>query len=156
MSSFTIPVNDPGAPSLQTFPDVIRGPTMDGFLRRDRFVYATSRRLLVSVPNYSTTDAGAVIVYRGQAALSEIITAKFRIVGYAEKGTVTVALTGGWSASQVYGTTAEAKSTVLSTTLLGNAYVSYQITITKTAGQPYVNVYGLSVYESRLNQVNLP
>jgi hypothetical protein len=57
MSSFTIPVNDPGAPRLQTFPDVIRGETMDGFLRRDRFVYATSRRLLVSVPNYSTTPA---------------------------------------------------------------------------------------------------
>jgi hypothetical protein len=156
MSSFTIPVNDPGAPRLQTFPDVIRGETMDGFLRRDRFVYATSRRLLVSVPNYSTTDSGAVIVYRGQAALSDIITAKFRIVGYAEKGTVNVALTGGWSATQVYGTTAEAKSTILSTTLLGNAYVSYQVTVTKTVGQPYVNLYGLAIYETRLLEVDLP
>jgi len=156
MSSFTIPANDPGAPRLQTFPDVIRGETMDGFLRRDRFVYATSRRLLVSVPNYSTTDSGAVIVYRGQAALSEIITGKFRIVGYAEKGTVTVALTGGWSASQVYGTTAEAKSTVLSTSLAGNAYVSYQITVTKTGGQPYVNLYGFAIYETRLLEADLP
>ena len=156
MSSFTVSINDPGAPRLQTFPDVIRGETMDGFLRRDRFVYATSRRLLVSVPNYSTTAAGAVIGYRGQAALSEIITAKFLVVGYAEKGTVTVTLTGGWSLSQVYGTTAEGKSNVLSTTLAGNAYVSYQITITKTPGQPYVNVYGLSVYETRLLEVDLP
>ena len=156
MSSFTIPVNDPGAPRLQTFPDVIRGETMDGFLRRDRFVYATSRRLLVSVPNYSTTDAGAVIVYRGQAALSDIITAKFRIVGYAEKGTVNVTLTGGWSLSQVYGTTAEGKSNVLSTTLLGNAYVSYQITVTKTVGQPYVNLYGFAIYETRLLEADLP
>lgn len=156
MSSFTIPVNDPGAPRLQTFPDVIRGGTMDTFLRRDRFVYATSRRLLVSVPNYSTTAAGAVIVYRGQAALSDIITGKFLVVGYAEKGTVTLGLTGGWSVSQVYGTTAEAKSNVLSTTLLGNAYVTYSITVTKTAGQPYVNLYGFSVYETRLPEVDLP
>ena len=156
MSSFTIPVNDPGAPRLQTFPDVIRGETMDGFLRRDRFVYSTSRRLLVSVPNYSTTASGAVIVYRGQAALSDIITAKFRVVGYAEKGTVNVTLTGGWSVTQVYGTTAEGKSSVLSTSLAGNAYVSYQITVTKTPGQPYVNLYGFAIYETRLPEADLP
>lgn len=156
MSSFTIPVNDPGAPRLQTFPDVIRGETMDGFLRRDRFVYSSSRRLLFSLPNYSTTAAGAVIVYKGYAPLSQIITGKFWIVGYAEKGTVDVALSGGGSVSQVYGTTAEGKSSFLSTGLLGNAYVAYQVTVTKTGGQPYVNLYGLSVYESRLNQVDLP
>jgi hypothetical protein len=156
MSAFTIPDDDPGAPRLQTFPDVIRGETMDGFLRRDRFVYATSRRLLVSVPNYSTTAAGAVVVFQGQAPLSQIITTRFWIVGYAEKGTVTISLTGWGSTSQVYGTTAEAKSTLINTALFGNSYVSYQITVTKTGGQPYVNLYGLSIYEERLREVYLP
>ena len=156
MSSFTIPVNDPGAPRLQTFPDVIRGETMDGFLRRDRFVYATSRRLLVSVPNYSTTAAGAVIVYRGYAPLSEIITGKFWIVGYAEKGTVDIALLGSVTTSQVYGTTAEGKSSLAATAILGNSYQGYEITVTKTGGQPYVNLYGLAIYEESLKEVDLP
>jgi hypothetical protein len=40
--------------------------------------------------------------------------------------------------------------------LLGNAYVSYQVTVTKTVGQPYVNLYGLAIYETRLLEVDLP
>lgn len=154
MASFIIPTNDPGSPRYQTFPEVIRGETMDGFLRRDRFVYATSRRLLFSVPNYSTTDAGAVIVYQGFAPLSAITTKKFWIVGYAEKGTVTVSLGGTWAAT--YGVTAEAKSALVTTTLFPNIYAAFTVTVAKTAGQPYVNLYGLSVYEQRLQTADLP
>jgi len=156
MSSFVIPTNDPGAPRNQSNPEVIRGETVDTFLRRDRFVYATSRRLLVSLPNYSTTSSGAVVVFQGQAPLSPIITTQFWIVGYAEKGTVTISLAGWGSTSQVYGTTAEAKSTLINTALFGNSYQSYQITVTKTGGQPYVNLYGLSIYEERLTSADLP
>ena len=155
MSSFVIPTNDPGAPRNQTFPEVIRGETMDGFLRRDRFVYATSRRLLVSVPNYSTTDAGTVTVYQGYAPLSPNITGKFWIVAYAEKGTVTVSFAAG-TTTQSFGVTAQAKSTLRTTTLLPNAYVPFTVQVSKTAGQPYVNLYGLAIYEERLAEVNLP
>lgn len=154
MSSFVIPVDDPGSPRFQTYPDVIRGETMDGFLRRDRFVYATSRRLLFSVPNYSTTAAGAVVVYQGFAPLSPIATSKFWIVGYAEKGTVSVGLGGTWS--ETYGTTAEAKSTLVTTALATNIWAAFTVTVTKTVGEPYVNLYGLSVYEERLDVADLP
>ena len=154
MSSFYIPTNDPGSPRYQSFPDVIRGETIDGFLRRDRFVYATSRRLLFSVPNYSTTAAGAVIVYQGLSPLSPNITGKFWVVGYAEKGTVTIGLAG--TTTQTYGTTAEGKSTLITTGLLPNAYAAFTVTVTKTVGQPYVNLYGLAVYEERLAEVDLP
>lgn len=156
MSSFVIPVDDPGAPRHQSFPEVIRGETIDGFLRRDRFVYATSRRLLVSVPNYSTTAAGAVFVYQGVAPLSPIITGKFWIVGYAEKGSVTVTLSGGGSVTQVYGTTAETKSNLHTTSLFPNTYQFFQVAVTKTVGEPYVNLYGLSIYEERLDEIDLP
>lgn len=154
MSSFVIPTNDPGAPRNATFPDVIYGSSMDTLLRRDRFIYATSRRLLFSVPNYSTTAAGAVVVYQGFAPLSAITTKKFWIVGYAEKGTVTVNLGGTWAAT--YGVTAEAKSALVTTALPPNIYAAFTVTVTKTAGQPYVNLYGLSVYEERLSTIDLP
>lgn len=156
MSSFVIPVDDPGAPRQQTFPDVIRGETVDGFLQRDRFVFATSRRLLVSFPNYSTTSSTATIAFQGQAPMSPIITSRFWIVGYAEKGTVQIGLSGYGTTTQVYGVTAEAKSDLINTALLGNAYVTYQVTVTKTGGQPYVNLYGLAIYEERLDEVDLP
>ena len=156
MSSFVIPVDDPGAPRQQTFPDVIRGETVDGFLKRDRFVFATSRRLLVSFPNYSTTSSTATIAFQGQAPMSPIITSRFWIVGYAEKGTVAIGLSGYGTTTQVYGVTAEAKSNLINTALLGNAYVTYQVTVTKTAGQPYVNLYGLAIYEERLDEIDLP
>jgi hypothetical protein len=156
MSSFVIPVDDPGAPRQQTFPDVIRGETVDGFLQRDRFVFATSRRLLVSFPNYSTTSGSAIVVFQGQAPMSPIITSRFWIVGYAEKGTVAIALAGYGTTTQVYGVTAEAKSNLINTAFLGNAYVSYQITVTKTGGEPYVNLYGLAIYEERLDEIDLP
>ena len=156
MSSFVIPVDDPGAPRQQTIPDVIRGEMVDGFLKRDRFVFATSRRLLVSFPNYSTTSGAGTVVFQGQAPLSPLITTRFWIVGYAEKGTVAIGLTGYGTTTQVYGVTAEAKSDLINTVLPGNNYVTYQVTVTKTGGQPYVNLYGLTIYEERLKENDLP
>lgn len=154
MSSFVIPVDDPGAPRYQSFPDVIRGETMDVFLRRDRFVYATSRRLLFSVANYSTTSAGAVTVYQGYAKNSSILTGNLWIVGYAEKGTVTVTCGGTFAAT--YGVTAQTQSALVATSLAPNTWTAFTVSVTKTAGQPYVNLYGLAVYEERLDVADLP
>jgi hypothetical protein len=154
MSSFYIPTNDPGSPAYQNFPDVIRGTTVDGFLRRDRFVYATSRRLITTVSNYSTTSGTATLVYQGYAKLSALATGKFWIVGYAEKGTVTVSLGGSWT--HVYGTTAAGYAQLVTTALTPGAWVPFLITVTKTVGQPYVNLYGLSIYEERLPEPSLP
>ena len=154
MSSFVVPTSDPGAPQHQNFPDVVRGPTIDTFLRRDRFVYATSRRLIATFSNYSTTAAGAVNVYQGYAKLSALATGKFWIVGYAEKGTVSVNLGGSWA--HTYGTTAAGYTQLVTTALTAGAWVPFLITVTKTAGQPYVNLYGLSIYEDRLAEADLP
>lgn len=154
MSSFVVPTSDPGSPAHSTFPDVIRGPTMDTFLRRDRFVYATSRRLIATFSNYSTTAGTATIVYQGSAKLSALATGKFWITGYAEKGTVTVGLGGTWS--HTYGVTAAGHTQLVTTALTPGTWATFTITVTKTAGQPYVNLYGLSIYEDRIPEASLP
>ena len=154
MSSFYIPTNDPGSPAYQNFPDVIRGSTVDGFLRRDRFVYATSRRLIATFSNYSTTAAGGVNVYQGYAKLSALATGNFWIVGCAEKGTVTVTLGGSWA--YAYGTIFEGHSQLVTTALTPGTWVPFLVNVAKTVGQPYVNLYGLSIYEERIPEPSLP
>lgn len=155
MSSFIVPTSDPGAPAQQTFPDVIRGSTVEKFLTRDRFIYTVSRRNWVSIPNYSTTSGGTIVAYGGRAPTSDLATGGVWIVGYAEKGTVAIQL-GGTTYSHTFGVTASTWVQLVTPSYTPGALTPYAVSVTKTGGQPYVNLYGLSVYEEQLTSADLP
>lgn len=155
MSSFIIPVADPGAPRQQTFPDVVRGSTVEGFLLRDRFIYSTSRRNLVSFPNYSTTSTVPVATYGVYSQTSSIATGGLWIVGYAEKGSVVVTI-NGTSYTHSFGTTASSWSQLVTPTYSLGASIPITVVVAKSAGEPYLNLYGLAVYEERLSTAQLP
>lgn len=155
MSSFIIPTSDPGAPSQQTYPDVIRGSTVEGFLLRDRFAYAYSRRILLSVPNYSTTDAGLVTVYGGFLYPMSLGTGNIWIVASGEKGTVDVQV-GATTYSHTFGTSFSSWKLLVAGAITPGVAKSFQVKVTKTVGQSYVNLYGVSIYEERLTDADLP
>ena len=155
MSSFIIPTSDPGSPNQQTYPDVIRGSTVEGFLLRDRFAYAYSRRILTSVPNYSTTATGLVTVYGGYLYPMALGTGGIWIVASGERGTVDVQI-GTTTHSYTFGTSFETWSLQVAGAITPGVAKAFQIKVTKTTGQPYVNLYGVSIYEERLTTYDLP
>jgi hypothetical protein len=155
MSSFIVPVADPQSPAYQTFPDVIRGTTVEGFILRDRWIYSSSRRNLVSFPNFSTTAAGAVVAYSGYTKTSTPATGGLWIVGYGEKGTVSLQI-NGTAYTYTFPTTAAAWVQLVTPTYTLGSTIPYALVVTLTAGQPYVNLYGLAIYEEQLTSAQLP
>lgn len=155
MSSFIVPVADPGSPFFQTFPDVIRGTTVEGFILRDRWIYASSRRNLVSFPNYSTTSAGAVPAYGGYTKTSTPATGGLVIVGFGEKGSVSLSI-AGVPYTHTFPTTAASWIQLVTPTYTLGSTIPYALTVTKTVGEPYVNLYGLAIYEQVLTSAQLP
>jgi hypothetical protein len=155
MSSFVIPTADPRAPGEQTYPDVVRGSTVEGFLLRDRFVYAYSRRTLISFPNYSTTASGAVDVYGGLLYPMSIGTGGVWIAAFGERGTVRVQI-GSSVYTNTFGNPADAWLLNVSSAVTPGTPKSVYVRVTKTGGEPYVNLYGLSIYEERLTPADLP
>jgi hypothetical protein len=155
VSSFIIPTSDPGSPRQQTYPDVIRGSTVSGFLLRDRFTYAYSRRNLVSFPNYSTTSAGAVDVYGAVLYPMTIGTGGVWIAAFGERGTVRVQI-GASFWTYTFGNPADAWLLNLPSAVTPGTPANVYVRVTKTGGEPYVNLYGLSIYEERLTSAELP
>jgi len=155
MSSFIVPVADPGSPAYQTFPDVIRGTSVEGFILRDRWIYASSRRNLVSFPNYSTTAAGAVAAYGGYTKTSLPATGGLYVVGFGEKGSVSLQI-NGTVYTYTFPTTAGAWVQLVTPTYTLGSTIPYALSVTKTVGEPYVNLYGLAIYEEQLTSAQLP
>jgi hypothetical protein len=155
VSSFIIPTSDPGSPRRQTYPDVVRGSTVSEFILRDRFTYAYSRRNLVSFPNYSTTAAGAVDVYGAVLYPMTIGTGGVWIAAFGERGTLRVQI-GASVYTHTFGNPADAWLLNVPSVVTPGTPENVYVRVTKTGGEPYVNLYGLSIYEERLTSAELP
>lgn len=157
MSDFVIPTDDPGSPRFQTYPDVIRGTTIQTFLERDRFVFTTSRRLIVSVPHYRATNLATHIIAAGQSKTSAILTGYFWIVAQGRKGTLAVTFGGSTHTHTFLTTPSPLKWGVLvNTTLTANSWAPFAVSWTQTDTTPGAGFDGLAIYEERLPPSLLP
>jgi len=157
MSSFIVPVVDLGSPRYQTYPDNIRGDTVEGFLLRDRFVYATSRRLIWSVPYYFRQPTAAVIPFQGRATASFEVTGFVWIVARGVNGTIAVSY-GTTVSTHLFGSTASTwAAKVTAPSAFPNTTNTIFLTVTRTPGSPSpFQLYGLSVFEEVLSSADLP
>lgn len=157
MSSFVIPTDDPGAPLYQTYPDSIRGTTVQTFLERDRFVYTTSRRLITSVPYYRATNTATHIIAVGQSKTSPIITGYFWIVASGLKGTVAVTF-GGSTHTHTFGTSPSLLrwGILVNTTLSASSWAPFAVSWTQTDTTVGAALSGVAIYEERLPPSLLP
>jgi hypothetical protein len=62
--AFTVPDEEPALPRGLAAGDNIAAPSMNRLLLRDRYLFATRRRLLVSLPKVVTASASYVVAYR--------------------------------------------------------------------------------------------
>lgn len=157
MSSFVIPTDDLGAPLYQTYPDSIRGTTIQSFLERDRFVYTTSRRLIVSVPHYHATNTATHIIAAGQSKTSSIITGYFWIVAAGINGTVAVTF-GGSTHTYAFpiGVGVQRWGILVNTTLTASSWAPFAVSWTQSDTAIFSGLSGVAIYEERLPPSLLP
>lgn len=152
---FTVPATLPAlSPYLQP-PNAVRADAVDSVLQRDRFLFATRRRLIFTAGNFTTTSTSYVTPYFFAARTSAAITGNLwvviagvdvdvRVDEYAVGGSVALSVSGGGFATDAQLLTGMAPATTL------NFSVSVQTN--STTG----SLHGIYIIEEILAAGNLP
>ena len=148
---FPIPIADPGPPLYAQPPDDIRASTMLGLLERDRWIYAFMRRGLVKVGGNVAAAGSPVTIHAGYFRTSSIVTGNVVVVatGYdctfalqVGANAVTITLGAGFDSYRALKVGWVSASTV----------TPFAIALVGSPGR----LYGLAVYEQRLDEADLP
>jgi hypothetical protein len=91
---FTIPSSYPTPITATGAPDVIRMPTLDTILQRDRFVFAYRRRMLCSLSPFFTTSAIYVESAKMWVHNSQITSNSVQVVCYGANANVRTKING--------------------------------------------------------------
>ena len=73
---FTVPATLPALSPYLVPPNAIRGDALDTLLKRDRFLFATRRRLIFSGGNFTTTATTYVTPFFFAARTSSAVTGR--------------------------------------------------------------------------------
>lgn len=152
---FTVPATLPAlSPYLQP-PNAVRADAVDSVLQRDRFLFATRRRLIFSGGNFTTTSATYVTPFFFAARTSAAVTGNLWVVvagidvdvrldEYNVGGTVSLAVSGG-----AFATDAQLLTGMTASTLLA---CSVSVQTTASTG----TLFGIYIIEEILAAGDLP
>jgi hypothetical protein len=148
---FPVPTADPGPPLYAQPPDDIRSSTLVGLLERDRFIYAYSRRCLVKVGG-SLADTGSPVTIRaGFCRTSSIVTGNVIVVATGFDCTFALQI-GANSVTITLGGPFGSYRAIRTGWVAANVGYPFAVSLVGSPGR----LYGLSVYEQRLDEADLP
>jgi hypothetical protein len=148
---FPVPIADPGPPLYGQPPDNIRSSTLTGLLERDRYIYAYSRRCLVKVGGVVAEVGAPVQIRGGYCRTSSIVTGNVLVVASGYDCTVAIQI-GANAVSIPLGPVFDTYRSMRMGWVTGGAVLGFAITLYGSPGR----LYGLSVYEQRLDEADLP
>lgn len=148
---FPVPIADPGPPLYAQPPNDIRSSTLTGLLERDRYIYAYSRRCLVKVGGRFADTGPPVAINAGFCRPSSIVTGNVIVVATGFACTFALQL-GANAVAITLGAGFDSYRAILSNWIMPNAGLPFAITLYGSPGR----LYGLSVYEQRLDEADLP
>ena len=153
MSSFIVPVADPGPPPYLFFPNVIRASSIAGLLQRDRFIVATSRRCLFSCGSLSTTSNTHVNMYRVTTITSPTSSGAVNISTFGNNFDLEVEINGNiWNLSS-----SGAQSVLAAPTgVPPNTPVLVYIRLARAVAAGTGTVEGVYIIETALQEKELP
>lgn len=104
--AFTVAATLPALSPYLVPPNAIRADAVDSLLQRDRFLFATRRRLIFSGGNFTTTSATYLTPFFFAARTSPVVTGNLWVViagvdvdvrldEYTTSGSVTLSVSGG-------------------------------------------------------------
>ena len=152
---FVVPATLPAlSPYLQP-PNTIRADALDSLLQRDRFLFATRRRLIFTGGNVTTTSATYVTPYLFAATTSAAFTGNLWVViagidvdvqvtEFTVGGTTNLTVTGGAFATDAQQMTGLTASTSLAFTV--------SVQTNSTTG----TLFGIYIIEEILSAADLP
>jgi hypothetical protein len=151
--AFTVPTIQPVAATGLAVGDWIEAPSMEDLLLRDRFLFATRRRLMASLPKVVTSAAAYEVAYGFQAKMLPTANGTM-LIGVTASDDCTVRV------STAYGTV------TLSTGGLGciigqitgisvSTWFGIAVQVKSNTGSP-VTIYGINMQEAILDAADLP
>lgn len=152
---FVVPTTLPALSPYLVPPNAIRGDALDTLLKRDRFLFATRRRLIFSGGNFTTTATTYVTPFFFAARTSAAVTGNLWVViagvdvdvrldEYTVGGSVTLSVTGGAFATDAQLLTGMTAATTLA--------FSLSVQTNTTTG----TLYGVYIIEEILAAGDLP
>lgn len=152
MSSFIVPIADPGPPQYLSFPNVIRASSISGLLQRDRFIVATSRRCLFSCGKMSTTSAVFGNKYRVKTRTSPTFAGNVNISVFGVNYDIEVEINGNtWLLSPTGAQTVIAAPTGVPPDTEVVVYVRYRRNAVGAS-----SIEGIYIIETALLERDLP
>jgi hypothetical protein len=148
---FPIPIADPGPPLYGQPPDNIRSSTLVGLLERDRYIYAYSRRCLVKVGGVVAEVGAPVGIRGGYCRTSSIVTGNLIVVATGFDCTFALQI-GANAVAITLGAGFDSYRALKLGWVTGGAVLPFAITLYGSPGR----LYGLAVYEQRLDEADLP
>jgi hypothetical protein len=151
--AFTVPTIEPVAATGLAVGDWIEAPSMEDLLLRDRFLFATRRRLMASLPKVVTSAASYEVAYAFQAKMLPTANGSM-LVGVVASDNCKVRVTTSFG------------SVTLSTGGLGciigqitgisvSTWFGIAVQVKSNTGSP-VTIYGINMQEAILDAADLP
>jgi hypothetical protein len=151
--AFTVPTIEPVAATGLAVGDWIEAPSMEDLLLRDRFLFATRRRLMASLPKVVTSAASYEVAYALQAKMLPTANGSM-LVGVVASDDCNVRVTTSFG------------SVTLSTGGLGciigqitgisvSTWFEITVEVQSNTGLP-VTIYGINMQEAILDAADLP
>ena len=151
---FTIPASYPFPLENQSVPNKIRAATMLTLLERDRFIFATQRRMLTSLSpfftaNTASADVAAIVQVHNSKLTENAVT--FGVYGYNAVVSVTV---NGVTVTVTLGASPDFAVAGIVPAWTDDTWVTIVVTVQSTFGTG--GYIGLYILEDPLLEASLP
>ena len=152
--AFTVPLIEPARATGLAAGDTIEAPSMEDLLLRDRFLFATRRRLIASLPKVTTTaSASYQVAYGFKAKLLPTSTGTL-IFGFVTTNDASVKVTAGASTATVTGGASNSRIGVVTGVSVGS-WFGVTVEVKSNTGAP-LTIKGIYIAEIVLTDADLP
>ena len=152
--AFTVPVVEPARATGLAAGDTIEAVSMEDVLLRDRFLFATRRRLIASLPKVTTTASGTYQTAYGFYAKTLPSSNGQLVFGFAATNDASVRVTAG--ATTTTATTGASASIIERLNPVPiNTWFSVLVQVKSNTGAP-VTIKGIYIAEMVLVAADLP
>jgi hypothetical protein len=152
--AFTVPDSEPTAATGLAAGDWIQASSTEELLLRDRFLFATRRRLIASLPKVTTTSSGTYQIHAGFKAITLPSSNGQLLFGFVATNDASVRVTAG--------ATTTTATTGASGSIIGrldpvpiNTWFGVLVEVKSNTGAP-VTISGIYIAEQILVAADLP
>jgi hypothetical protein len=152
--AFTVPTTEPATTVGLIAGDWIEASSMNSLVQRDRFVFATRRRLIASLPKVTTTASASFQVACGFKAITLPSSNGTLIFGFVASDDASVRVVAGSSTATVTTGASNSRIGVVTGVSVGS-WFGVTVEVKSNTGAP-LTIKGIYIAEIVLTDADLP